>query len=98
MTPPTDSDHATVVIPRQLREVFSTAGREPVPAGTVAGAIASLDARYPGIAERILEEGGGPRRYVNIFLNGQPIADLGGMDAELEGPDLLWIIPAVAGG
>jgi len=88
----------SVAVPRQLQELFGAAPREAVTTTSVAGAITALDARYPGIAERILEPDGRPRRYVNLFVNNRLVGDDGDMGMPLDDGDVLWIIPSVAGG
>ena len=59
--------------------------------------IADLDARYPGIAERLVDEQG-LRRFVNLYLNDEDVRFLGGLDTVIAGGDSVTILPAVAGG
>jgi MoaD family protein len=87
-----------VRIPYQLQDLFGAGSVEKVIASDLREAVAALDARYPGMAERILEEGGGARRYVNLFVNTRAIAVDEGLDIVLAKGDVLWIIPHVAGG
>jgi molybdopterin synthase sulfur carrier subunit len=58
----------------------------------------ALEARYPGIGERIRDESGQVRRFVNIFVNGRNIRDSEGIQTALRPGDELGIIPAMAGG
>lgn len=59
--------------------------------------IADLDARYPGIGERLIDEQG-LRRYVNVYLNDEDVRFLGGLDTVVADGDSVTILPAVAGG
>lgn len=59
--------------------------------------IADLDARYPGIAERLVDEQG-LRRFVNLYLNDEDVRFLGGLDTVIADGDSVTILPAVAGG
>jgi molybdopterin synthase sulfur carrier subunit len=65
---------------------------------SVAACLSDLETRYPGIANRILDEGGEVRRFVNLFVNGEDIRFLQGVDTQLKGGDELSIVPAMAGG
>jgi len=59
--------------------------------------IANLDARYPGISERLVDEQG-LRRFVNVYLNDEDVRFLGGLDTVVADGDSVTILPAVAGG
>lgn len=87
-----------VRVPTPLRKY--TAGAEAVEAdgATVAAVIADLDKRYPGIKERICDEGGQVRRFVNVFVNGEDIRFLEHLDTPVKATDELSIVPAIAGG
>ena len=60
--------------------------------------VADLEGRYPGIAERVVDEGGEMRRFVNIFVNGEDVRFLDGMATAIAEGDEVSIVPAVAGG
>lgn len=87
-----------VRIPTPLRK--HTGGAEAVEAdgGTVAALVVDLDRRYPGIRERICDEKGQVRRFVNLFVNGEDIRFLQHLDTPLKAGDELSIVPAIAGG
>jgi molybdopterin synthase sulfur carrier subunit len=87
-----------VRVPTPLRKY--TGGAEAVDAdgATVAAVIADLDKRYPGIKERICDEGGQVRRFVNVFVNGEDIRFLQHLDTPVKATDELSIVPAIAGG
>ena len=89
---------AQVRIPTPLRKY--TGGAETVTAegATVAAIVADLDKRHPGIRERICDESGAVRRFVNIFVNGEDIRFLQHLDTPVKAGDELSIVPAIAGG
>ena len=59
--------------------------------------IADLDANYPGIGERLLENGA-LRRFINVYINDEDVRFLGSLDAQVKDGDSVTILPAVAGG
>ena len=89
---------ASVRIPTPLRKL--TNGQEEVKAsgGSVAAVIADLDKQYPGLRERICDDQGKVRRFVNIFKNDEDIRFLQNLDTPVADTDELSIVPAIAGG
>lgn len=87
-----------VRIPTPLRKLTHDEEIVNVSAGTVAGAIAELQGRYPGIKERLIDEAGGVRRFVNVYVNEEDIRFLQNQDTALKDGDEVSIIPAIAGG
>jgi molybdopterin synthase sulfur carrier subunit len=87
-----------VRVPTPLRKF--TGGSEAVEAegATVTSLLADLERRYPGIRERICDESGQVRRFVNIFVNGEDIRFLQHLDTPVKAGDELSIVPAIAGG
>jgi molybdopterin converting factor small subunit len=73
-------------------------GEVPVEATTVREAIAALDGAYPGLATRILDDGGALRRFVNVFVADEDVRFLNGLDTVLEPGQTVSLVPAVAGG
>jgi molybdopterin converting factor small subunit len=65
--------------------------------GTLAEVIADLESRFPGIAERLLDDGA-LRRFVNVYINDEDVRFLGGVDAPISDGDAVTVLPAVAGG
>jgi molybdopterin synthase sulfur carrier subunit len=59
--------------------------------------IVDLEARYPGIADRLVDEQG-LRRFVNVYLNDEDVRFTGGLDTAVADGDSVTILPAVAGG
>ena len=88
----------TVRIPTPLRKY--TQGQEEVTAAgaTVREVIADLESRYPGIRERICDDSGNVRRFVNVFVADEDIRFLKNLDTVVGERDELSIIPAIAGG
>lgn len=86
-----------VRIPTPLQRL--TQGKEEVEgkAGTVIELINDLDGRYPGIAERI-SENGKVRRFVNVYLNDEDIRFLKAEETAVKDGDEVSIVPAIAGG
>ena len=86
---------ATVLLPRSLLQLFpGVERRHDVDAADVAAVIDALDARVPGLRDRLVEAGPRLRRHINVFVDGEP-ADL----ATPVGPGAtVHVIPAVSGG
>jgi molybdopterin synthase sulfur carrier subunit len=89
---------STVRIPTPLRKL--TNGKEEVAASgaTVGDLIASLETQFPGIKERICDETGKVRRFVNIFANDEDIRFLKNLETPVKESDEISIVPAIAGG
>lgn len=64
---------------------------------TLSEVIGDLDLQYPGLAERLLENGA-LRRFINIYINDEDVRFLGGLDSPTKNGDSITILPAVAGG
>ena len=88
----------TVRIPTQLRSLAGGASEVGVEGGTVGEALKALDAAHPGFEERLFDEGGGLRRFVNVFVADEDIRFLDGVNTDVADGATVSIIPAVAGG
>jgi molybdopterin synthase sulfur carrier subunit len=88
----------TVRIPTPLRKL--TQNQEEVRASgrTIGEVITDLEKNYPGLKERICEESGAVRRFVNIFANDEDIRFLQNLDTPVKDADEISIVPAIAGG
>ena len=88
----------TVRIPTPLRKL--TQGKEEVAAAgkTVGDLISDLEKHYPGIKDRLCDESGQVRRFVNIFQNEEDIRYLQNLDTPVKDSDEISIVPAIAGG
>ncbi len=87
-----------VRIPTPLRSLTNGAEVVEVEASTIGGAIEALQARFPGIKERLVDEAGEVRRFVNVYVNEEDIRFLQNQDSPLKDGDEVSIIPAIAGG
>jgi len=87
-----------VRIPTPLRRFTGGAEEVSVSGTTVAALVADLEKYHPGIKERICDEGGTVRRFVNIFVNGDDIRFLNNLDTAVKDGDEVSIVPAIAGG
>jgi molybdopterin synthase sulfur carrier subunit len=85
-------------IPTPLRKLTHDEEIVQVSAATVGGAIAELQTRFPGIRERLLDDAGAVRRFVNIYVNEEDIRFLQNQETALKEGDEVSIIPAIAGG
>lgn len=87
----------TVKIPVPLQRL--TEGKEEVEgeAGTIISLVNNLDQKYPGLAERISEDGK-LRRFVNIYVNEEDVRFMKNEETEVKDGDEVSIVPAIAGG
>jgi molybdopterin converting factor small subunit len=86
---------ALALIPRSLAALFPGLPRRvEVPAHDVASLVLELDARYPGIMDRLCEPGPRLRRHINVFVDGQPAT----LESHVTAESVVHIIPAVSGG
>jgi len=88
-----------VLIPSTLRTLTNNETTVTLDtSGTVADCLNALDSQYPGIGERLRDDSGEIRRFVNIYVNGDDVRFLEGAATALKPGDELSIIPAMAGG
>lgn len=88
----------TVRVPTPLRKLTGDEEVVLVQAGTIASAIAELERRFPGIAERLVDEKGEVRRFVNVYVNEEDIRFRNNNGTPIKDGDEVSIIPAIAGG
>ena len=88
----------TVKIPTQLRAVTGGVSEASVEGTTVAEVLDGLFAQFGELRERISDEQGGLRRFVNVYLAGEDIRFLDGVATSVPDGSELTILPAVAGG
>jgi molybdopterin converting factor small subunit len=88
----------TVKIPTQLRTLTDGAPEVTATGSTIADVVSDLDSRHPGFGERLLDDSGSLRRFVNLYLDDEDVRFLKGLDTEVREGARLSIIPAVAGG
>ena len=87
-----------VRVPGPLRRLTAGESVVEVDGATVAEALDALEAKYPGFRERIYDQDGELRQFVNIYKNDEDIRFGSGLETELTQEDDLSIVPAVAGG
>ena len=88
-----------VLIPSTLRTLTNNETTINLEAsGTVADVLSALDAKFPGIGERLQDDDGEIRRFVNVYVNGDDVRFLEGTATALKAGDELSIVPAMAGG
>ena len=88
----------SVKIPTPLRKLTDGNSTVSVSGSDITNIISELENQYPGIKDRICEENGEIRPFVNIFVNGEDIRYLEGLNSKLSEGDEISIVPAVAGG
>ena len=89
---------AQIKIPTPLRSLTNDEDTVAVNAPNLKELIAQMENSYPGIGERLLDENNELRRFVNIFINGEDVRFLDGLDSPVRDADEVSIVPAVAGG
>ena len=89
---------AVVRIPTILRTYTGGAAEVAAEGATLQEVLDSLDAQYPGIAARVLDDNGALRRFVNIYVNDDDVRFLDGLVTPIADGANISIIPAVAGG
>jgi molybdopterin synthase sulfur carrier subunit len=87
-----------VRIPTPLRKLTNNEELVEINAATIGDAISELQSRYPGIAERLVDDTGEVRRFVNVYVNEEDIRFLKNRETPLKDGDEISIIPAIAGG
>ncbi|PRQ03979.1 MoaD/ThiS family protein [Enhygromyxa salina] len=89
---------ATVRIPTPLRKYTEGKGEVTVSGANIRELLDNLEGSHAGIGERIRDDTGAVRRFVNIFVAGEDIRFQDGLDTPIADSDEVSIIPAIAGG
>jgi len=87
-----------VRIPTQLRELSGGNAEVTAEGGTLASVLAGLETAHPGFRERLFDDQGELRRFVNVFVDDEDIRFLDGVNTEVKDGATVSIVPAVAGG
>jgi molybdopterin synthase sulfur carrier subunit len=87
-----------VRIPTQLRSLAGGASEVEVEGGDVGEVLKALEAAHPGFHERLFDDGGKLRRFVNVFVAEEDIRFLQGLETQVAPGATVSIVPAVAGG
>jgi molybdopterin synthase sulfur carrier subunit len=88
----------SIRIPTTLRTLTGGTSEVVVEGATVGEALAALEAAHPGFNDRLFDEGGSLRRFVNVFVADDDVRYLDGVDTPVPDGETISIIPAVAGG
>jgi molybdopterin synthase sulfur carrier subunit len=88
----------TVRIPTPLRKLTGGADEVSIEAANVGAMIDNLEAAHAGLKERLCDEAGEIRRFVNVYVNDEDVRFMSGRDTELKDGDEVSIVPAIAGG
>jgi molybdopterin synthase sulfur carrier subunit len=86
-----------VRIPTPLRSLTGGADEVTAAAGNVGAIIHELEARYPGVKDRLLDEKG-VRRYMNVYVGDEDIRFLDGLETAVKDGEQVSLVPAIAGG
>ena len=87
-----------IIVPTALRKITADQHRVPADGASLTECIDSLEASYPGLKERLCDESGEIRRFVNIYVDGEDVRFLQGLATPLKDGTEVSIVPAVAGG
>ena len=87
-----------VLIPTPMRGLTNDEEQVAAEGGTVQEVIDNLQSQFPGLKERLCEDDGRLRKFVNVFVNGEDIRFEDGPKTAVKDGDELSIVPAVAGG
>ena len=89
---------ATVRIPTPLRKLTNGAEEVSAAGSNIGELIADLEKQFPGLKERLCDDSGKVRRFVNIFANDEDIRFLQNLETPIKDEDEISIVPAIAGG
>jgi sulfur-carrier protein len=87
-----------VRVPTPLRKYTQGVDEVNAQGSNVKSLVEDLEKNYPGIKERICDESGKVRRFVNVYVNGDDIRFLQNLDTSIKEGDNISIVPAIAGG
>ena len=89
---------ARVRVPTPLRKFTNGSDEVDADGQTIEALFNHLEENYPGIKERIIDDTGKVRRFVNVYVNGDDIRFLQNMETSIKDGDNVSIVPAIAGG
>lgn len=87
-----------VLIPTPLRNLTGELDTIQADGATIGEVFQNLETKHPGIGERLYDEAGEIRRFVNVYLNQEDIRFIDGKDTAVNEGDEVSIVPAIAGG
>ena len=89
---------SAVWIPQVLRSAVGGQKQVELEGGTVRELVDALVAKFPGLRQQLLAEDGDLNRFVNVYVNGQDVRYLAGLDTPVAPADEVRLLPAMAGG
>ena len=87
-----------VRIPTPLRRLTNGQDKVAVDGDSLGGVIDAMNEQYPGLRDRICDDQGQLRNFVNVYVNGEDVRFLQGLDTPTTAGDEVSVVPAVAGG
>ena len=88
----------TIRIPTPLRKFTEGKSEVDVEGGTIREVFDDVENRYGGLQEKIFDDSGEIRRFINVFVNGEDVRHSQGLDTPVKDGDEVSVIPAIAGG
>ena len=88
----------SVLVPTPLQKLTNGSGDVKADGVTIREVLASLEAQFPGIKERLCDATGNLRRFVNVYVNNEDIRFQQNEETPVKDGDEISIIPAIAGG
>jgi len=89
---------ATVFVPTPLRRLTGGQSKVEATGQDIAAVFQAMDEQFPGVSEKLLDEDGHVKRFINVFVNDDEIRSLQGMSTPVKESDRVSIVPAMAGG
>ena len=89
---------ATVLLPTPLRRLTGGQAKVEIDGQDIGSLIQAIDAQYPGVADKLLDDDGNIKRFINVFVNDDEVRSLQGLHTPVHAADKVSIVPAMAGG
>lgn len=89
---------ATVLLPTPLRRLTGGQAKVEIDGQDIGSLIGAIDAQYPGVADKLLDDDGNIKRFINVFVNDDEVRSLQGLHTPVRSTDRVSIVPAMAGG
>lgn len=89
---------ATVLVPTPLRRLTGGQAKLEVSGNDVGDLLVAINQQFPGITDKVLDDDGNVKRFINVFVNDDEIRTLQGLQTPVTANDRVSIVPAMAGG
>lgn len=89
---------ATVLVPTPLRRLTGGQAKVEIEGSDIGTLILAIDGQYPGVADKLLDDDGNIKRFINVFVNDSEVRSLQGLHTPVRTGDKVSIVPAMAGG